>query len=69
MLSMLALCGGDKPAYTRMLLQASIVFRLDVPGMDPHVLVFDPAYAETVYRNEGPQPIRFVIRTESSHFR
>ena len=32
--------------------------RLDIPGREPTVLVFDPRVAEQVYRQEGPLPAR-----------
>ena len=32
--------------------------RLDIPGREPTVLVFDPRVAEQVYRQEGALPTR-----------
>ena len=32
--------------------------RLDIPGREPTVLVFDPQVAEQVYRQEGALPTR-----------
>ena len=42
--------------------------RLDFPRLGPMVLVFDPRMAERVYRQEGAQPLRYLLSyCQTSH--